>query len=502
MNKFKISVSVIIIIFIMVLSGCNISEPSMDDRLKAPKNTTSPLEGKWNVTDYIPISGTSPKEEREYMGQPALFHKDALIFMSYYTIKPSFKMKKVNTVDYLLYKYKIDASKLGIDSKNIEVLSIYNDNQFFMEVIKANESELFLYMEDGFYKLEKTIDKVSIDEINKYIDIEKKVTEDSKDKKTENQNSGILLGIKTPKFDEENDIPDWTYSTIWINTEDKEVEEIYKVDELLLPRKNGFWEINVNRTKEKDNIFDEIDANPQIYINDNKKVSSSFTENEANRSEKLNLQGRSILKNILYVGNNYISTEIIDVKSKNKRTMKIQTVDNLKNNNSINLGDIIEGGKDIFLEGAQSLLNIDETVLLDEGNIGLTRKSGYWMLKGRVNYEKNEEELYKDFIIKAVPPEEMIGHDIHFILWDELKRKFPNMIDMYSSPNEDIIIIRNKFELLVYSSDVLKDISTSPLSRIEMPESDFIVMAEWSTQKYTEIWRNEMLKRDIEKIEW
>ncbi|OLS02541.1 hypothetical protein [Tissierella creatinophila] len=500
MNKFKIIT--IVFLLMIILSACSISEPSINERLKAPKNTTTPLEGKWNVTDYIPISGTNSKEEKEYMGQPALFHKEGLIFMNYYTVKPSFKMKKVNAVDYFLYKYKISANKLGIDSKNVEVFSIYNDNQFFMEVVKDNKGNLFLYMEDGFYKLEKMIDKVSIEEIKKYIDIEEKMTENLKDKKTENQNSGILLGIKTSKFDEKNNAPDWSYSTIWINTKDKEVEEIYKIDELLLPRKNGFWEIDVNRTIEKDYISDEINANPQIYIKDDKKISSSFIENEVTRSEELNLQEKSILKNILYVGKNYISTESIDMANKNKRTMKMQTVDNLKNNNSINLGDIIEGGKEIFLEGAQSLLNIDETVLLDEGNIGLTRKNGYWMLKGRVNYEKNEEELNKDFIIKAVPPEEMIGYDMHFILWDELKRKFPNMIDMYSSPNEDIVIIRNQFELLVYSNDLLEDINSHPLARIEIPESDSIVMAEWSTQKYTEIWRNEILKRDAKKIEW
>ena len=265
---------------------------------------------------------------------------------------------------------------------------------------------------------------------------------------------------------------------------------------------NGFWEIDVNRNIEKDSIYDSIDANLQVYIKEDKKVSYVFVENEVSRNSSIKTLQRSLLKNILYVGNNYISTEIIDKDNKNKRTMQIQTIDNLKNDNPINLEDLIDGGKDIFLEGAQSLLNIDKTILLDESNIGFVRKNGYWMLNGRVNYEKNEEELYKDFIIKAVPPEEMVGHDNHFILWDELKGKFPNMIDMYSSPNEDIIIIRNKFELLVYATDKENKLDTTPIATIEMPESDVIIMAEWATQKYTEIWRNEVLKRDSKSIEY
>lgn len=497
MNKLKLTI--LIFISMMILSACNISETNINERLKAPKNTTTPIEGKWTVTDYIPVSGTSLKEEKEYMGQPALFHKDALIFMNYYTTKPSFKMKKVNAVDYLLYKYKTNVNNLNIKGKEIEVLSIYNDNQFFIEAIKDDNDNLFIYMEDGFYQLEKTIDKVDVGEIYKYIEIEEKVTKDLKDNNTENLKSGVLLGIKTSKFDEENELPYWDYSTIWINTADKKIEEVYKINELLLPRKNGFWEINVNRKIEKESIYDKIDANLQVNVKDDQKTSSTFVENEVSRNKDIVIQ-RSLLKNIMYIGNDYISTEIIDISNKNKRTMQIQTVDNLKNDNAINLGDIIDGGKDIFLEGAQSLLNIDNTILLDESNIGMIRKNGYWMLNGRVNYEKNEEELYKDFIIKAVPPDEMVGHDNHFILWDELKRKFPNMVDMYSSPNEDVIIIRNQFELVVYSTDKDNKIEYKPIATIKMPEADSVVMAEWATEKYTEIWRNEMLKRDVENI--
>lgn len=500
MNKLKFTI--IMFLLMLILSSCSIKETSIDERLKAPKITTSPLAGKWNVTDYISVSGTDQKEEKEYMGQPALFNKDALLFMNYYTIKPSFKMKKVNAVDYLLYKYKIDAYKLGIDSKTIEVFSIYNDNQFFMEAIKDQEDSLFLYIEDGFYKLEKVMDKVSTEEINKYIDIQEELNENLSVNETKDSNSGILLGIKSSVFDEENNVPNWSYSTIWINTEDKEIQEIYKIEELLFPRKSGFWEIDVNRTIKENRIYDKIDAKSQIYKDYSRDRSSNSLEKEVSRANDINIRESSILKNILYLGNNYISTEIIDLENKNKKTIKVQTVDNLKDDNSINLEDIIDNGKDMFLEGAQSLLNVDETVLLDESNIGIFRKNGYWMLKGRVNYEKNEEEIYKDFIIKAVPPEEIIGHDSHFILWDEIKRKFPNIIDMYSSPNEDVIIIRNQFELLVYSSDIVKDINSRPLARIEMAESDSIIMAEWSTQKYTEIWRNEILKRDIKKIEY
>lgn len=505
----KIKIILMVFIAAIILSSCSVNETSIDDRLKAPKKTTAPIEGKWIVTDFFPLSEANIKEENEYLGQPALFHKDALIFKDYYTITPSFKMKKVNSVDYLLYKYKYNSKNLDIDSKKIEVLSISSDNQFFMEAIKDNQDNLFLYVDDGFYKLEKTEDEVSLDEIYKYIEIEEKLAEGSKNNSLENQNSGVLLGIKSSKFDEENNAPDWEYSTIWIHSEDKELKEIYRVDGILLPRKNGFWEIDINRIKNEKNVYDKIEADSKLYLENNKDKKTSFNDEELtrskdgqiSRSKNISIKEDSFLRNILYVGNNYMSTEIIDMENKDKRIMKMHTIDNLKNDTSINLEDVIDNGKEIFFEGAQSLVSIDNDVFIDESNIGLTRKNGYWMFKGRVNYEKNKEELYKDFIIKAVPPEDMVGYDNHFILWDELKRMFPNMIDMYSSPNEDIVVIRNAFELVIYASDNKDSINTTPLAKIELPESDSVVMAEWATQKNTEIWKNEIIKRDAERLE-
>ena len=76
MNKLKFTI--IMFLLMLILSSCSIKETNIDERLKAPKIITSPLEGKWNVIDYISVSGTDQKEEKEYMGQTALFHKDGV----------------------------------------------------------------------------------------------------------------------------------------------------------------------------------------------------------------------------------------------------------------------------------------------------------------------------------------------------------------------------------------------------------------------------------------
>lgn len=278
MSKFKLSI--IMILTMIFLSACNINETNIDDRLKAPKNEIPPLEGKWTVTDYIPISEAKSKEEDEYMGQPALFHRDAMIFMDYYSVEPSFKMKKVNAIDYLLYKYKINSVSLGIETKDIEVFTIYDDNKLLMEIIKDGKENVLLHIEDGFYKIEETVEKLSVDEIYKYIDIEKDYAKDFKDEEIENTNSGILLGVKTSNFDEKSKVSDWSYKTVWINTEDGKFKETYEINELLLPRKNGFWEIDVNRVKRNNKIYDTIEANQEMFKENNSENGSKVLNND------------------------------------------------------------------------------------------------------------------------------------------------------------------------------------------------------------------------------
>ncbi|WP_410960559.1 hypothetical protein, partial [Salmonella sp. SKLX063344] len=91
-------------------------------------------------------------------------------------------------------------------------------------------------------------------------------------------------------------------------------------------------------------------------------------------------------------------------------------IDNLEKKISIKLSDFIEeDGSKIFIEGLQSAISMDVDPIIDESNIGLFRRNGYWIFKGRVNYKESEEELYKNFNIKAIPPKEMVSYDKHLI---------------------------------------------------------------------------------------
>ena len=158
-------------------------------------------------------------------------------------------------------------------------------------------------------------------------------------------------------------------------------------------------------------------------------------------------------------------------------------------------------GKRIFTEGAQSVVSIDTQINLNEENVGIVRKSGYWTIKGRVNYLQNNEEMYKDFSIKAIPPKEMINYDAHIISWNELKMSIPETIDAFTSPNNDIIGIATHTHLLIYNI-IDGSLNNMPLAKIKLPENSSIIMSEWSVGRYPTIWQNEVIKNKGKKIEY
>ncbi len=99
--------------------------------------------------------------------------------------------------------------------------------------------------------MEKIVDDVSIEEINRYINVEKSMIRTFETIESEKLETGLLLGIKIPTYDEEHEVSNWEYKTIWINSQDRNIISVYELDNLLVPRKNGFWLVHVDREMTK-----------------------------------------------------------------------------------------------------------------------------------------------------------------------------------------------------------------------------------------------------------
>lgn len=181
------------------------------------------------------------------------------------------------------------------------------NNKLFYEFVRYNDDELLVYIDNSFYKLKNRVEEVSLEEVNRYIAIENDMIRSFDNIELESLDSGILLGIRNPIYDEENDTPDWEYKTIWIRSKNREIT-ICELDKLLVPRKNGFWILRVDRSKSSNSITDKLVAIPQ-FINTSKNKSSE--ESIVDNFKPLSLIGNrpTVLKSIQFVGNDYVAVE-------------------------------------------------------------------------------------------------------------------------------------------------------------------------------------------------
>jgi hypothetical protein len=500
----KITLILIAISLLLVLSSCNIADGSSSEKITTPKNNTPPIQGKWVIDEVVlsPYSQSSGDSVETMIGREGLFHKEGVVVGDDFTIKPSFKIKNVNAIDYLLYKYKINAGKLGIDEDMIEVITILNDNTYFYEFIKTSDDFMLVNINDTFYSMKKTVDEVNIEEINRYVTVEKSMLRTFGVVEEENFQSGVLLGIKTPAFDEKNQAPFWEYKTIWINSQNKSIAGVYELNKLLVPRKNGFWILGNERQVSNNYISDELIATPLFRPNDISSIEDDINILLAEEEISLVEDLPSIIKNILFIGNDYISVENIDLDRNSRRTLQVYAIDNLEDKKPIKLSDLIgKVGADIFEEGVRSVQSLDPSIIPNEENVGLVRRNGYWIMKGRINYNQNDEELYKDFNIKSIPPKEMVNYDEQKIPWDAIRLMIPDVEDVFSSPNNDFIVVITSSHFVIYNLED-GDLINNPVARIKLPYDSSIIMSEWAIDRYANIWQNEVIKNGGTLLEY
>ena len=441
----------LIIIFALIVltftTSCNSTMFEVNDKIIAPENNMHPIQGKWIIEKSIdsPYSKGDVGNEQSLIGKEALFHNDAIVVGEDYVYEPSYKFKNVKLSDYLLYKYKISPTDLDLEVEDAQILTIFSNNQYFYEFIKYSDDEMVTFTDGKFYFLKRNVEQISKEEIERYINVEKNIMRISNVEDLDTLRTGILLGVKSSYYDEETKTENWGYKTIWLRFNNRQLSSAYEIDGLLVPRRKGFWSVDVRRENGKDKLYAEQKTN---FDEDLYDLSSIMLAETFGMEDHVS---SPILKSILYIGNDYVSTEVTD-KSNNRRTLEVYPIDYLEDEKAVAISDIIgDEGLQVFREGSQSVTKMDSTMFLNEENFGLYRRNGYWMMKGRINYLSDGEELFMDFNIKTIPPKELVNYDELIIPWSKIKSRVPEAIDAFTSPNDDIIIIVTRNSLLIYS---------------------------------------------------
>ncbi|HSH36748.1 hypothetical protein [Schnuerera sp.] len=491
----KILLSIILITSMIWIVSCDIDRTQLSDNIEAPKNINLPVSGQWRIEEYRMNTTSTMEEEKaeSYLGMEILFHNEFISAGEDYFTKPSFRIKNVDAADYLVYNYKTTPDFLDIDTDKIEIVSVAAE-QFLYEFIKISDEEIIVNIEGTFFYLNKISEEIQDKKLetkqlteNVLLDTEESLEEDA-------IKTGILLGLKSLDLEAQNeDMEKWNYRTIFISSNNKEIVSIHEMEDILLPRKTGFWKVKVEREDNDGKLNDNIIAYP---LN---KTLDQENDLQIKKEEKT----ENTYKNILYVGNDYISIENIHYRNKGQRYLEFYPIDNITKVKPLMISDVLgEVGKEAFIEGAnKEILREKEEYknsLIDlkpnEESFGLFRRNGYWIFKGRINFVEDGIYRYENFNIKTIPPKEIVYYDELSISWNRIKSKVPEALDVFTSPNEDIAIILTHNNIFVHTLENDK-INNVPVEIIELKPAEKIVMAEWAVGRYPKLWEEEFLKQ-------
>jgi len=501
--KKKLSLFILIIILIN-LTACNNVDISTTTRV-TPPIVSIPVDGIWRVESYAysAMSKMLEEEAKKWIGKKASFEEQKVVLPDDKCEKPKYKIKSVNTKTYLYNNYKSFMENLHINQSEIKIITITSNQNYFRDIIKINDSKIIIIKDGVFFFLSKESSekKLSLDDIRN----EKQLPYSKLEPYTKRNQSGLLLGLKyyktvdykLPYSNENKQTLEPVYRTLWISN-DGSIQKVSEIPFLFVPRRTGFWKLQVKREINNSNGRDFLLAAPL----------GKQSKRQIIKYENTDLHD---LKSINFVGNDYVcyernikSVSSVDKQSTESHSLEVVPLDTIYTGSEVPISAskvLGEKGIEVLNSGAKSYLGAisqNDKDLLKETpsptNFGLFRENGKWLLRGRLDYLrpslKNE---YVDFNLPNSAPDNLVNYDSLFPSWEVIKQKVPNAIDGYTSPNKDIVVVLTSSKLLIYA---IKDnvLGGSPLKDVQLKSSEVAIMAQWATDNYVGIWSEEVKK--------
>ncbi|WP_024833582.1 hypothetical protein [Ruminiclostridium josui] len=472
-RKIRILLTTLLLISASLFSGCSTVNFSIEDTIKPPEGKNIAVKGTWKIQNYILTDNSSqvPEKQEKYeqfIGKEAVFDNEVSAIYKDVCINPQYKSIRTSVGTFIQNKYRISEDILGITTENVNVVTITTDNQLFHELIVTDANTAYVYMEGGFLALKRIS-----------VDIDEKIRAESLGsvgldidsggdyKEDPLLRSGVLMGIRSP---------DNTYHTLWLYFKNREIKAKLYTSQLVVPRAKGFWEIGSIYTDDSVSIY----AEPFADLSQKQK---SKTMSKINT---INIKSDS---KVLFVGNDYIGIE-------SDMRLGVLPIDNLGTKKPVLLSDIIEGDSaNILKQSAEafiSSLDREKVSKLNhqpqESNFTLQRRNGHWIMKSRLYYkDTSSNKKYEDFDVKQMVPSKLIHYDEMNIPWNEIKFRAPWTRDAYMSPNKDILILVSEDNIIVYTVQN-KNTINKQLLKIPLKNGESIIMTEWSTGKYADMW--------------
>lgn len=474
---------ILLCFFLFLLTGCASENNANISMVSPPNNNKNIILGQWYCEKYDIFDKNIANSDAIYevLSKNIELYPDNIVFAEKQYTGVSYKLKLVKPDYSLSYEAGITLKDIGIDHNDIQVYSITYKNNLLCEIIYESKEVSYLYYQGILFYLNyvKELDyTLKEDNNNDYSD---NYSEDDN-----NSSQGLLLGLKNTSSNNQNGSN--KYRTLWISTTNGTVNDIESRNNILVPRRNGIWEILSDVYKNSDrNIYYEY-----IFI---KALDREVSDEHLNVNTETLSQDKFVKKEINFISDNYIS---IETKSNEKFSpspvYSLLPLDNINSEKGISIRDLYDKDVQALYEDAykKAYASVSETnksklsKYIDYSNFTLIRKNGHWVLQGMISpiLIGGEPEKY-DLNIR--PNNILCNYDTLYIPWKLLKSEIPLLVDAFTSPDGSIAVIINNDELLVYKIEDMR-LSEESLKRIQLENGEEVIMAEWCENEYVDKW--------------
>ncbi|SCZ02087.1 hypothetical protein [Alkaliphilus peptidifermentans] len=501
MNRIKIGFLLIFIIFFSI--GCVSTDNYSNQQIIPPNNLTISVQGTWEITNILNQQSTEEKSPQQWIGRTLQFSSEFAVMGEELLTNPRYQIKRVDAEEYLFYHLKAFPETFRFSDKEVDVITITDQDRFYCEVLKQKDDELVLKIYNDSFIIKKISTEVDSNIVNMLNEGSSVIDNVKGSQEDELLLTGVLVGLrstpqKTGTAEHVNN-----YRTLWISAKNKQLQPLAETEDLFFPRRSGFWKLEVKSITDNGRT-EEFPIAYNILAREDNPIHDLIIDPELWEGR----EGR-IYREVNYVGNDYVSIEETAKgiyqggEEWKEKHLKILAIDSLPNIKGVDIFDLLgAAGIEAMDAGIQRLLEerVGDKIIgseVERDNFGLERRLGHWFFKGKVNYMKNQESFSADYNINLIPPSKLIFYDELSVPWTNAKDKIPSTVDLYTSPNKDIAIVVTKKELMVYGIDGGK-LQQEPLQRITLRENETVIMAEWAIGHYVENW-NKTLNNYINK---
>lgn len=487
-----------IVLCMAMLTGCakTYDESGWDigDRISEPRNLITPLEGTWEITRIVPLS-EDKKTTPPYREGDLLYISEKLVgIKDYFTIRPMFSAKYVDTNEYLNTRYQKTPALEGFKSDNLTVVMVKEGDAFSAEFMKLSDQRICFINESNLFYLKRIDDKVSEEAVERYEKLAKaKSQKPYKDK--ERRDMAIYVGVYERKTDK-NGIAYPTYYTYLIREDlQSPAPRVYLIENLLIPRKEGnFTTLG----------YEVVSKNEVNGVTEGKYTVGTIGGGEQEPRVMSDRQKRSVT----YVHDGIVSFDKnIHPTLKGVRTYEILSLDQIGTPNAAPFTvEQIAGkaGKDSFHEQVMAQYRYldpngeadPKSLTIDDTNIGVERRNADWGFFTGLEVKVGNDLLQSRLPVDLVPVIPVYRSDKLQISWTRVYNQNNQATAAFTTPEQERLLIKDDDEIQYYRLRG-ENIETEPILSIQLSNSSKIVMMEVAYDKSAKYWEDTFLKMPL-----